>query len=463
MGGEGRAKVAGLGEELKTLGDAMLHLGKSSRYQVQYLREQIRDYSTLRAAQAKGTQAHRAMTKGVAANVYELRKVGLQSAAASLSFRDLAKSEKVVTGISKEEIDSRRVAIAGLVGPSDKMFKAMNFLSPEMAKSTQESTNAAANFQILAGALGGVAILGKFIYDLILGVAKGTARTATVLGGAVTGANVSLGRSSEIFVGMNLAGAQFGASLEEQMDLLKGLTSSYALNASNIDTLTGATGGAAIQAYAMAKAFDVDSGTAVQLISTMRIFGTELGAMPDAMADVRMRASQARLTMTDMAKSVMLVTNTNMLASKSHLQHMMILQAFGRNVDNSLKPLMAFADKSAVLALHAKAMAEFSRMAASMPMPEWLAFGGGLKPGGAGNLAEAMKSAVGTGKGGVLFNMAQMIMGSIQGTSEDQIAGLAAYFNLQKGVELDTAYDLAHEIAGMRKAMIAAGAVTEDQ
>ena len=476
----GKQASEGLKATKKTLlqiGDVARHLGGASRQEVANLHNEYRKLSKMQKdltaklmGNNRGTaelnkqyrlQQGQLVTVSNAMNKYgqSLQKIGLDSAAAGVSLGNLFK--QVPTGVGKETIAGWKAAAASMITPGKKASAVLGMFAPVLKKTSETSNNALANFTFMAGGLGAAF---TFLLGALQRTMKGTFATQRVMTGALSMQDASFGKSMTLYTRMALGADFWGIKQEEQIGLLKTLTSAYAINATSQRDLVGASGMAAMKALAFGDALNLTTEESAKTIATMKLFGTATKALPISFVRLKNEAVAAGLTVSHMAGVLNELAPLSLLAANAHTRIIGVFAQMGQTIDRSLTdPMLKFVTQERHIRLTADAMQAFAKAAAKMTLPEVVAFGGGLGLGASSNLADAMEAAMGKTRPDMLLNMYREVSKTLPGGQRDVLAGMTAFIATQQGVALETAARMAEITIGTKaeQQRLASSDVTE--
>ena len=422
LGGTGANQIKVYQTELKKLGELQDALSKSANRNTRENEQLNRQYIQ--------TQVHLAtVRKALTKYGDDLRELGLQNAAASVTIRNLG--QVVRTGIGDENIKAWKASMANMVTPSKKVMAAMGQLAPGFKQTSVASTNAAADFKILAAGLTQAFTIGKFLLRLFVEALQGTIKTERVLLGAFALGNVSFARSAELYGRMTGAGAFWNVNQEEQIGLLNTLTSTYAVSARSQDAFTAGAAAATVKALGLGKSLNLTATQAAQTIATFRIFGVAFKALPAQIVNLKEQATAAGLTVADMSNILNELAPLSLGVSDAHTRIMSVFAQFGRVSQTSvIGPMQEFARSGRGIRASADAMNVFAKAAASLSLPEVLAFGGGMGFGGTTSLTDAfVKATTKTTRPEIMINMLRTVTKMLP--RSDLPGTLAAFISTQ--------------------------------
>ncbi len=400
LGGTGATQIKVYQAEMKKLGELQDALSKSAnrntRENVQLNRQYLQ------------TQAHLATVRKALAKYGDgLRELGLQNAAASVTIRHLGQT--VRTGIGDEHIKAWKASMANMVTPSKKLMTAMGQLAPGFKQTSVASTNAAANFKLIAAGLTQAFTLGKFLLRLFVEALQGTIKTERVLLGTFALGNVSFARSAELYGRMAFSGAIWNVNQEEQIGLLNTLASTYAISARSQGSFTAGAAAATTKALGLGKSLNLTATQAAQTIATFRIFGVAFETLPMQIVNLKEQATAAGLTVADMSNILNNLAPLSLGVSDAHTRIMDVFADFGRVSRTSvIQPMEEFARSGRGIRASADAMNAFAKAAAALSLPEVLAFGGGMGLGGAVSLTDAFTKATAKTRPEIMIEMLRM-------------------------------------------------------
>lgn len=434
MGGTGARQIKEYQTELKKLGELQDALTKGANRNTRENEQLNRQYIQ--------TQVHLATTrKAIAKHGDSLRELGLRNAAASVTIRNLG--QVVRTGIGDENIKAWKASMADMVTPSKKLMAAMGQLAPGFKQTSVASTNAAANFKLIAAGLTQAFTLGKFLLRLFVGALQGTIKTERVLLGTFALGNVSLARSAELYGFMTGSGALWNVNQEEQIGLLNTLASTYAISARSQGTFTAGAAAATVKALGLGKSLNLTAAQAAQTIATFKIFGVAFSALPNQIVNLKEQATAAGLTVADMSNILNQLAPLSLGVSDAHTRIMSVFADFGRVSQTSvIGPMQEFAKSERGIRASADAMNAFAKAAGALSLPEVLAFGGGMGFGGTASLTEAFRKTIGKTRPQILIDKLREITKTLDPT--DLPGQLAAVIAIQfKGVNETIAFRMA--------------------